>query len=239
MTRPRLALSELRARPGRATLTATGLAVVLLLALSVTALADGLVRGSTGALRTLDADVVVTDEAANHQALRSRVVGAQLTPLLGRPEIVSAGQIGLLPTSARFGDQRERVTAVGFTPHRPSSPTTLVEGRLPAPGEPRVAAVDTGLAGGEVAAGDTLTLAEDREVAVVGLIDDAGFLQQPTVWLGHDDWARLRQAARTDAGYAQQLVGATLLHVRGQAPEDVAAAITAEDDGLAATPRPG
>ncbi len=239
MTGARLALAELRARPGRATLTSVGLALVLLLALSVTALADGLVRGSTGVLRALDADVVVTDEAANHQLLRSRLVGAERTALLMRPDVATAGQIGLVPTSASVGGGApERVTAVGFSPDAPAMPRDTVDGRLPRPGEPGSAAVDVALAGGDVVVGDTLSLAGEREVEVVGLVDDASFLQQPTVWLGQHDWARLRQAVQRDADYAEQLVGATVLQST-EHPEAVATAITEEHDELAVTTREG
>ncbi|MCC5947273.1 MAG: hypothetical protein JJT89_02355 [Nitriliruptoraceae bacterium] len=211
--------------------------MLLFLTLTLAGLADALDRGSTGVLRSLDADVVVFNEEARLQLLRSRVPRPMM---LGAAFVDGVGQVGtlaLVPTSAETPNGRVRVTLVGFSATTPAEPTTLVEGRLPVDGEPGIAAVDVALRAHGVRLGDRLVLAGEREVEVVGFVEDSTFLQQPTVWVPPDVWARVQVSAFPEAGFAEQLVGAAVIRTRPSAdPGEVAAAIEAEFDGVRAVP---
>lgn len=229
MTGVRLAWLEARRERRRALLAASAFGLVLAIALSVAGLADGLHRGSTGVVRSLDADLVITDEAARGQILRSRVPAPQLIALFGVEGVQTTGMVSLLPTSADVDGERVRVTAVGFTSRSPAEPVRLLDGRVPVEGEPRLAAVDSRLDGAAV--GDVIRLGGEREVEVAGLVDDGSFLQQPTVWLPHEEWARLRSAVLPEGGYAETLVGAGLVRLApGTDPEEAAADIAAALD---------
>ena len=95
----RLALSEMRRAPKRfAPLTVT-LAAVMFLALAVTALADGLLRASTGALRTTDADIFVFADStwppsdAEDATVVSGVGDGALSGVFGSLAVISDGRV--------------------------------------------------------------------------------------------------------------------------------------------------
>ncbi len=208
-----LGLAELRRTLGRMWSSAAALVVLVTLTLMLAGLADALERDSTGVLRSLDADLVVFNEEARLQLLRSRVpapLGGSLAFVDG---VRQAGTVGLVPTSISSGDERFRVTLVGYTSRTPAEPTNLVEGRVPLDGEPGIAAADVRLRDRGIAVGDTVRLASDREVQIVGFVEDTMFLQQPTVWVPQDLWSRVRADAFPEAGWAEALVGATLVRL--------------------------
>lgn len=232
-----LGLTELWRTPGRTLLTAGVLSVLLFLTLTLAGLADALDRGSTGVLRSLDADIVVFNEEARLQLLRSRVPRPMTLGAAFVDGVAQVGTLALVPTSAETPNGRVRVTLVGFSATTPAEPTTLVEGRLPVDGEPGIAAVDVALRSHGVRLGDRLVLAGEREVEVVGFVEDSTFLQQPTVWVPPDVWARVQVSAFPEAGFAEQLVGATVIRTRPSAdPTGVAVAIEAEFEDLQAVP---
>ena len=224
-----LALAELRRTWRRLWSSAAALLVLVLLTLTLAGLADALERDSTGALRSLDADLVVFNEEARVQLLRSRVPA----PLGGALRFVDGvqrtGTIGLLPSSLSSGGDRYRITVVGYTARTPAEPGTVVEGRMPLDGEPGIAAADVRLRDRGLAVGDRVILAGDREVEIVGFVEDTMFLQQPTVWVPHDLWARVRASAFPEAGWSETLVGATVVRLSpGADREEVAATIESE-----------
>ena len=224
-----LALVELRRTWRRLSSSAAALVVLVLLTLTLAGLADALERDSTGVLRSLDADLVVFNEEARLQLLRSRVPA----PLGGALRFVDGvrqtGTIGLLPSSLSSGDDRYRVTVVGYTARTPAEPGNVVEGRVPLDGEPGIAAADVRLRDRGLTVGDRVILAGDRQVEIVGFVEDTMFLQQPTVWVPHDLWARVRASAFPEAGWSETLVGATVVRLSsGADPEEVAATIVAD-----------
>ena len=224
-----LGLAELCRTWRRLWSSAAALVVLVLLTLTLAGLADALERDSTGVVRSLDADLVVFNEEARLQLLRSRVPA----PLGGALRFVEGvqrtGTIGLLPSSLSSEDARYRITVVGYTARTPAEPTRVVEGRVPLDGEPGIAAADVRLRDRGLSLGDRVTLAGDREVELVGFVEDTMFLQQPTVWVPHDLWARVRASAFPEAGWSETLVGATVVRLSSGADrEEVAATIEAE-----------
>ncbi len=224
-----LGLAELRRTLRRAWSSAATLVVLSMLTLTLAGLADALERDSTGVLRSLDADVVVFNEEARLQLLRSRVpapLGVSLGWLEG---VARAGTIGLFPTSLATGSEQTRITIVGYNARTPAEPTNVVAGRLPVDGEPRIAAADVRLRSRGLELGDTVVLAGDREVEIVGFVEDTLFLQQPTVWVPPHLWAEVRASAFPEAGFAEMLAGATVVRTAvGADPAEVAATIEAE-----------
>ena len=226
-----LGLAELRRTLRRAWSSAAALVVLAALTMTLAGLADALERDSTGVLRSLDADVVVFNEEARLQLLRSRVpapLGGSLAFIDG---VRQAGTVGLVPTSLSVSgeEDRYRVTLVGYTARTPAEPTNVVDGRVPLDGEPGIAAVDVRLRDRGIELGDTVTLAGDREVEIVGFVEDTMFLQQPTVWVPQDLWSRVRASAFPKAGWSEVLVGAAVVRTAAGADRDeVAAAIVDE-----------
>lgn len=224
-----LGLAELRRTLRRMWSSAAALTVLVMLTLTLAGLADALERDSTGVLRSLDADLVVFNEEARLQLLRSRVPAPLGSALRFVDGVQRTGTIGLLPGSLSSEDARVRVTVVGYTARTPAEPTNLVAGRVPLDGEPGIAAADVRLRDRGIALGDTVTLAGDREVEIVGFVQDTMFLQQPTVWVPHDLWSRVRASAFPEAGWSETLVGATVVRLTSGADrEEVAATIEAE-----------
>lgn len=224
-----LGLVELRRTQRRLWSSAAALVVLVALALTLAGLADALERDSTGVVRSLDADLVVFNEEARLQLLRSRVPAVVGSSLVFVDGVRRTGTIGLLPSSLSSGETRERVTVVGYTARTPAEPSNVVEGRVPLDGEPGIAAADVRLRDRGFALGDRITLAGDREVELVGFVEDTMFLQQPTVWVPHDLWSRVRASAFPEAGWSEMLVGATVVRLSSGADRDeVAATIEAE-----------
>ncbi len=224
-----LGLAELRRTWRRLWTSAAALVVLVLLTLTLAGLADALERDSTGVLRSLDADLVVFNEEARLQLLRSRVPAPLGGSLIFVDGVRRTGTIGLLPSSLSSGDARYRITVVGYTARTPAEPSHVVEGRVPLDGEPGIAAADVRLRDRGLSLGDTVTLAGDREVEIVGFVRDTMFLQQPTVWVPHDLWARVRASAFPEAGWSETLVGATVVQLSSGADhEEVAATIEAQ-----------
>lgn len=221
-----LGLAELRRTWRRLWTSAAALTVLVLLTLTLAGLADALERDSTGVLRSLDADLVVFNEEARQQLLRSRVPAPLGGSLVFVDGVRQTGTIGLLPSSLSSGDVRYRITVVGYTARTPAEPRNVVEGRVPLDGEPGIVAADVRLRDRGLSLGDTVTLAGDRQVEIVGFVEGAMFLQQPTVWVPHDLWARVRASAFPEAGWSETLVGATVVQLNSGADRaEVAAAI--------------
>ena len=223
-----LGLAELRRTLGRLWSAVMALTVLVTLTLTLAGLADALERDSTGVLRSLDADLVVFNEEARLQLLRSRVPAPLGRSLAFVDGVQQAGTVGLVPTSLSSGDDRYRVTLVGYTSRTPAEPANVVAGRVPLGGEPGIAAADAQLRERGIALGDTVTLAGDRQVEIVGFVEDTMFLQQPTVWVPQDLWSRVRASAFPEAGWSEALVGATVVRLAPDADgEEVMAEIEA------------
>jgi putative ABC transport system permease protein len=103
----RLAWRELRRRPSRFVVAALLLTFMVLLLLFLGGLLDGLYRGSTGAIRAQQADVIVYSQDARESFLRSRI-----TPEL-RAEVEAVSGSAMSAGSP----------LVGARPRRPTSPT--------------------------------------------------------------------------------------------------------------------
>jgi len=225
----RLVWLELRRTPARVLRPALTLMVVVTLAMVLAALVDTLDRRSTGVLRAVEADLVLFNVEARQQVLRSRIP---------RPATIGAGfvdgvhEVGVLsvvPTTVTHAGDQQRATLVGFNARTPAEPARVLQGRVPTDGEPNIAAIDAALHRTGIEVGDRITLGGSLDVEVVGIIAEAMFLQQPTVWVPPEVWARTGARAFPERGYAEALVGIGLVEVQvGRDPAEVAPDIVAD-----------
>jgi len=225
----RLALRELRRRPGR--FTAAGLILTLLAGLVVflTGLANGLNANTDGVLATQRADLVTFASVADGQLPQS-VVSADDRAAAERVDGVAAtGSVTVHQLGARLPDRDERdlvdVVVAGF--ERPI-------GGADEPPERGMALADATLRERGVRVGTTIAVGPARTpIEVVGEVDRAGFQGQGGLWVGPDTLTDVVAAnAPGDAlppGASQALV----VEVAGGAdPAEVAVAV---DDATGTT----
>lgn len=237
-----LALAEIRRARGRFTTIVVALALLVVLVLVLTALADGLFYGSSGAVRTVRGDLQVLSADAEG-ALRSSRLPPELGDQLARVDGVAAvGPVAVFEAGGRRAGGGEAggrgsgaevdLAVFGIEPGRPGEPAQLVEGRLPAAGEAGVAAVDTSLAEDGIGLGGTVTVAgSDEPLQVVGVVGDASYGLQGTVWTPLPTFRALRAAALPETAGGPDTFAAYAVDVEeGRDPRAVAAAIDAAAD---------
>ena len=208
-----LALREIQRGGGRFAAVVGALALIVFLVLVLGALADGLFYGATGAVRSTTATAYVTSTDAAGSLIRSRVDEADAARAAAVPGVTSASPVGVLLTGGTGPDGAIDLAVFGIEPGAAGTPTTLVEGRLPAPGEDGVAAVDTRLEDNGVQVGSTITVG-DVSATVVGLVSDVSYQLQPTAWTTVATWRQMRDAVRPE--------------LRGQPTEVNAIAVTTD-----------
>ena len=224
----RLALLEMRRAPRRFVPTVAVLATVMFLALAVSALADGLLRASTGSLRNTDADLYVFADGAQRNVLRSMLPDVLQLPVGFTTGVEDVGTIGFSPAAVLLPDvdEEQAVMAVSVSHAFAGRPNDVIAGRLPFDGEPRVAAIEERLAAEGVGLGDRIGVVDAFEVEVIGIVRDASYLLRPTIWLPPSEFATVRNAALPEFDIDESLT--SVLAVRSAAgadPAEVAAAI--------------
>lgn len=227
-----LALAEIRRARGRFTTIVVALALLVVLVLVLTALADGLFYDSSGAVRTVRGDLQVLSADAEGALGFSQLppeLGAELAEIDG---VAAVGPVAVFQAGGRGAAGEVDLAVFGVEPGRPGEPAQLVEGRLPEAGEAGVAAVDTSLAEDGIGVGDTVTVAgSDQPLAVVGVVGDASYALQGTVWTPLPTFRELRAAALPETAGGPDTFAAYAVDVEeGRDPRAVAAAIDAAAD---------
>ena len=228
----KLALRELQRRPGRFVVATAILTLIALLLMFLGGLLDGLINGSTGALRAQRAELVVFSSTSEDSLVRSRITPeerAVVEKTVG-PERVSG--LGSVQLGARLKGKgpRDLVPVVLFGYER--APRGLPDA---VPGAGRVYA-DSSLRAEGVREGDVVRLGPDRSpVEVIGFLDDSRYSGQGTLWGSLGTWravlAANRPAARVGGGVVQALV----VHGDGAGAGAEADAIDAATDGATST----
>ncbi|HAN72639.1 MAG TPA: hypothetical protein DCQ36_13760, partial [Actinobacteria bacterium] len=178
-----------------AIVSALGLLVFLVLVLG--ALADGLFYGSTGAARNTTATAFAFDDEAQGSLIRSRMDASDVTRLAEQAGVEQAAPVGVL-LSGGEGPQGDLSVAVfGIEMGAAGTPTTLIEGRLPEPGEQGTAAVDERLTDQGLTIGSVVSVG-GVDADVVGIVSDASYQLQGTVWTSVDTWRQMRDAVRPE-----------------------------------------
>ena len=175
----KLALKELRRRPGRFIAATAVLTVLAVLLMFLGGLLDGLLAGSTGAYRAQRAELIVYSSTARESLIRSRVDAALRDAVDATDGVEATGGLGTVQLGARPGDDPESrdlisIALLGYE----LAPRGLPD-EPPAEGE---VIADSTLEAEGIEEGDTLLLGPARrEVTVTGFVDDNNEQLQPVL----------------------------------------------------------
>jgi putative ABC transport system permease protein len=229
----RLALVELRRRPGRFVAAVAILGALAVLLMFLGGLLDGLLASSTGAYRAQVADVVVYSADARDSLPRSRIdpgVREAVEATEGVSEIGGLGSVQLGARPEAEPDSRDLISAavLGYE----LAPNGLPE-QPPAAGE---VIADDSIRADDVEIGDVLLLGPARSrVKVIDFVSDTQFSGQATLWASLDTWRAVTAENRPDLAFGDESVQALVARSDGGAADDFAAAIDEATDGATAT----
>ena len=203
----RLALREMRRRPGRFAIATVILTLIAILLMFLGGLLDGLVASSTGAFRAQHADLLVYSGNSRNSLARSRIEPEVRQQVAAVPGVTRVGGLG----SAQLGG---RVPGRGI---RDLVPIVLFGYELAPRGLPSVPPAagtvyaDDSLRAKNVEVGTTIRLGPTRSaVTVVGFVSDSRYSGQGTLWGSLETWRQVLNANRPDArvgpGVVQALV---------------------------------
>ncbi len=217
----RLALRELRRRPGRFAVAGGALAFLTVLLLFLGGLLDGLYLGGTGLLRSQEAELLTYSDDARLSLLRSRVdpeVRAEVEAADGVDTVNGLG-VALVAATVPGEDELADVSVVGYEGG--------AEGVPAPPTEDFVGYADRRLEAFGVQEGDRLGVGpEGLEVEVVGWVEDTSFLLQGGLWVNPATWREVLGSSRPDAVLPEGTFQALAVGVEsGADPEAVAAAV--------------
>jgi len=228
----RLALRELRRRPGRfatATVILTLIAVLLML---LGGLLDGLLRGATSAVLAQPGELIVYSSTSEDSFARSRIDGELAEQVAAVDGVAEVGGLGVVQLGARLPDRDERdlldVVVFGYelgpesVPEPPAAGTAYADATLEAEG---------------LEEGMTIELGQARTpVEIVGFVDDLQYSGQGTLWADPATWREALNANRPGAGLADDAVQSLVLELDdGADPAQVARAVDEATDGATST----
>jgi putative ABC transport system permease protein len=236
----RLALREMRRRPGRFSVVGGALTLLVLLLLFLGGLLDGLFLNSTGAIRASNADVFVFSDEARESFLRSSIDGETADAVASLEEVEAAGGVGFTLLGVAVPGESELADGAiaGYE---------LASGALPEPPGPGEARADRRLESYGASIGDTVLVGPARvPLEIVSWVEDTNYLQQNSLWVDGPTWRRVQNANRPDAVVADDewqvltvfgtgAIGADALAERIQAAVEGTDALT-ESETIAAVP---
>ena len=206
----RLALRELRRRPGRFVTATLILLLIALLLMFLGGLVDGLIGNSTAAVRNQAADLVVFSKDGKRSFLRSEIDAEVRAKIEAVPGVTRTGGIGIAQLGARIPGKGPRDLA----------DTALFGYEIAPKGVPRTppargrAYADETLKNKGVKSGMTIALGPFRTpILIVGFVSDTDYLGQGSLWASADTWRDVTAANRAvstlPAGSFQALVVST------------------------------
>ncbi len=222
-----LALNEIRRGLGRFVSIIGALSLITFLVLTLSALADGLFFGATGAVRSTNASAYAFSSDAKGSLIRSTMTPEQVREVEDAPGVTKASGVGVLLTAGRGSSEEYDLAIFGVDPAGAGVPTNLSEGRLPA--DDSEAAVDESLG---VGIGDTLTVGKES-VEVVGITRDSSYQLQPTVWTTLQTWRAMRNDVRPEFTGVEDDVNAVAIEGSPQGEIPGVTVLSAQDTGLA------
>jgi putative ABC transport system permease protein len=202
----RLALRELRRRPGRFATAIAILTLIALLLMFLGGLLDGLIKLSTGAVKAQDADAIVFSETSQASFLRSRVDAATRSEVEAVPGVTQVGSLQVALLGARVpgnGPRDLAATAVwGYE---------LAPRGIPDPPADGTAWADEILRADGVEVGQTILIGPARTpVEIVGWVADTAYNGSGGVWTNVTTWRTVVEANRPGLvladGVSQSLV---------------------------------
>ena len=188
----RIALIELRRRPGRFSVAGAALTLLSILLLFLGGLLDGLTLNSTGAIRAHDADAIVFSDDARTSFLRSSIddeLRAEIDAVAGIERIGGLG-ITLLGVAIPGEDDIADGAIIGYE---------LESSALPSPPDPGTAWADRQLEEFGAEIGDVVLVGPvEFPLEIVGWVDDTNYLQQGGLWVDPATWREVQNANRPD-----------------------------------------
>ena len=205
----KLALTELRRRPGRFATATVILSLIAVLLMFLGGLLDGLIANSTGAIRAQQADVIVYSDTAQASFVRSRIEPDVRATVEAVPGVTEVGGLGNVQLGGRVPGNGPRdlasVVLFGYE--------IAPDGVSDAPPAGQAYADDTLEADG-VEVGMTILLGPARSpIEVIGFVSDTNFAGQSGMWASVDTWRAVLSENRPDAQLAEGVFQA--LVVRG------------------------
>lgn len=220
----KLALVELRRRPGRFATAGVILFLIATLLMILGGLSQGLNGGNDGAVRAQPADLIVFSKTAAASLPQSLVSADARGAVSAANGVAATGSLRLTQLGMRRPDRdpRQIIDVAVFG-------TELGVRAVPA-GIPAGAAwADRRLQERGVAPGDTLLLGPARTpVTVTGFVDDTAYLGQAALWVGLDSFEDIVLANKPDEVLPPGAQQAVVVRVDSDAdPASVATAIDA------------
>ena len=229
----RLALREMRRRPGRFATATVLLTLIAVLVMLLGGLLDGLILRSTGAIRAQSADVIVFSSTAEESFLRSRITPEQRAQVAAVPGVSAVGGIGVTQLGARVpgAGVRDLIDVALFGYEEPPR-------GVPAPPAVGEAYADSVLRDDDVAIGDELRLGPARTpVKVIGFVDDVSYSGAGSLWASPATWRNVQNDNRPAASVGPGVFQALVVRTDGDASEVAAGIERATGDSTVAISR--
>ena len=224
----KLALRELRRRPGRFAVATGALTFIVLLLLFLGGLLDGLFLGSTGAIRAQLADVFVYSADSRESFLRSRITPELRQEVEQAPGVTEVGGLGFALVGAEVPGEDELADAAVIGYELPPS-------GVPEPPAPGRAWADERLQAFGVDDGDVLLLGPARvPIEVAGFVEDTNYLLQGGLWVEPGTWREVQNKSRPDARVTEGVFQSLVATGEGS-PAELAAAIDDATGGQTST----
>lgn len=189
----RLALRELRRSPGRFSVAGGALTVLVLLLLFLAGLLDGLFLNSTGAVRSVGADVVVFSDDARKSFIRSTVDTVIQDDVAAADAVVDVGGFGVSLLGVQIPGEDE-IADGAVAGYELSSDT------LPEPPPPGQTYADRRLESSGADLGDVVLVGPaEVPLEIVGWVEDTNYLLQSGLWVEPSTWRAIQNANRPDA----------------------------------------
>ena len=205
----RLALKELRRRPGRFAAATVILTLIAILLMFLGGLLDGLIASSTGAIRAQDADAIVYSDTAQASFVRSRIDPELRARVEAVDGVTEVGGIGNVQLGARVpGNGPRDLASVALFGYE-LAPDGVPD--APAYGQ---AWADETIAASGVEKGMIIEVGPARSpIVIIGFVEDTNFNGQSSLWASPDTWRDVLSANRPDARLGSDVFQALI--VRG------------------------
>ena len=218
----RLALKELRRRPGRFGVATVILTLIAILLMFLGGLLDGLTAGNTGAIRAQQADLIVFSATSQDSLVRSRIDPEQRRKVEQVDGVKTVGEIGSVQLGGRIEGRglRDLVPVVLFgyqaaSKGLPAPPTRLGE-----------AWADDSLEAEGIEQGDMILVGPARSpVKVTGFVSDTRYAGQSTLWASLETWRKVQNENRPDARVAPGVSQALVVQAPGANAAELATRI--------------
>lgn len=227
----RLALRNLFQSKARLLISVGGVALALLLILSLDAIFVGVERQVTAYVDHSGADIFVSQSGVRNLHMASSSLPSSVVDVVkGVPGVASVTPIMYLTNMVVVDQERYLAYVIGLPPDAAAGgPWRVAKGvSIPAAGE---VIIDRGVAEKSGVAIGTKVKILGQELTIAGLSEGTASLINSVAFISLDDFARMRGNAR--------VVSFLLVKVKpGESPDVVAARIEAEVNGVTAQSRP-